>query len=193
MKRVIATALSIALFASIYIGSACVSVTRLANAASASNTSELMGRINLNLLKQSLVDQIVGEYLRKTGETKKVNQLERMAANTYGASVADALLSKMLTGENLVSLLASGSFVVPSVSGPIQMPGIDHLADGFFTALKVIKFVQLRVIEFRTGERSDGENEAAIQMHYEGSGWKLAGLKLPNDLVRRLAASLPAL
>ena len=47
-------------------------------------------------MRRSLVDQIVSAYLRQLGRDRPVKPLERMAANTYGASVADAQLRARL-------------------------------------------------------------------------------------------------
>ena len=35
--------------------------------------------------------------------------LERLAANTYGASIADAMIAQMLTEENLTNILNTGA------------------------------------------------------------------------------------
>ena len=47
-------------------------------------------------MRRSLVDQIVSAYLKQLGRDRPVKPLERMAANTYVASVADAMIAKMV-------------------------------------------------------------------------------------------------
>ena len=60
-------------------------------------------------LRRSLVDQIISAYLKQLGRERPIKPLERLAANTYGASVADAMIEKMLTAENLTEILNKGA------------------------------------------------------------------------------------
>lgn len=62
-----------------------------------------MSRTDLPHLKR-LVDQIVTAYLIRIGR----KPLERLAANTYRASIADVMVGKFLTPERLTELLNSG-------------------------------------------------------------------------------------
>ena len=47
------------------------------------------------------------------------------------------------------------------------------------------------LLGIRVSETSDPERYTAINLHFEGSDWKLAGLELPKAIVRSLAAALP--
>ena len=55
-----------------------------------------------------------------------------------------------------------------------------------------INFIQPVLLGIRVSEDSNPENYAAINLHFEGADWKLAGIELPKAIVRTLAASLPA-
>jgi hypothetical protein len=59
--------------------------------------------------RRSLVDQIVSAYLTRLGRDRPVKTLERLAANTHGASIADAMIAQMLTEENLANILNTGA------------------------------------------------------------------------------------
>src|SRR5689334_6888868 len=101
----------VALFAcvAIYVGSAVVSLGGLVKAVRAQDASEVLARTDTARVRRSLVDQIVQSYLREIGRERTVKPLERLAANTYGASVADAMIAKMLTPESLTTILNKGS------------------------------------------------------------------------------------
>ena len=67
-----------------------------------------MSRTDLPRVRRSLVEQIVAAYLNRIGQKRAVKPLERLAANTYGASIADVMVGKLLTQERLTELLNSG-------------------------------------------------------------------------------------
>ena len=92
-----------------YLGSAIVSLGGLVEAARAGDGAAVLARTDTVRLRRSLVDQIVVAYLRQLGQDRPVKPWERLAANTYGASIADAMIAKMLTAENLTAILNKGT------------------------------------------------------------------------------------
>ncbi|MGY4503262.1 hypothetical protein ACVWYH_007219 [Bradyrhizobium sp. GM24.11] len=96
----------------IFAGSAIASLSGLVRAVQAGDGSEVLARTDTARLRRSLVDQIVGAYLKQIGRDRPVKPLERSAANTYGASVADAMIGKMLTPENLTAVWSKGAISV---------------------------------------------------------------------------------
>jgi len=171
-----------------YLGSAVASVNGLVAAAKAGDGAEVIARTDMERLRRSLVDQIVGAYLERTGRKKP---LERMLANTYGASVADAMLQKMLTPENLTRLLQAGVVAGPENSG-LVIPTLSSVdADGAFALLGRVTPVKLTELSIRTSPGSDPENYSAASIHFEGDGWKLSGISLPKSVTRKLAEGLP--
>ena len=91
-----------------YAGSAAVSLQGLVQGAKSGDAAAVMSRTNLPRLKRSLVDQIMAAYLNRIGQKRDVKPLERLAVNTYGASIADVLTGMLLTPERLTELLNSG-------------------------------------------------------------------------------------
>src|SRR5258708_26632693 len=108
MRWLVGTVLLLLLSLVIYVGSAVWSVKGLAEAAQSGNGPEIIARTDLPRVKRSLVDQIVRAYLERQGAKRPLKPMELMLANTYGASIADAFVGKMLTEENLTKLLRSG-------------------------------------------------------------------------------------
>jgi hypothetical protein len=169
----------------IYIGSAIVSLNGLVGAAKAGNGAEILARTDVPRLKRSLVDQIVTAYLIRTGQNRPIKPIERLLANTYGATIADALVAKMLTAENLTNILKNGSLGADGDSQLIALAGIDtSKVLESLGRLSLVKPVELSV---RLGEE---EGAGAISLHFEGNGWKLSGLNLPTRAVEELAMGL---
>jgi hypothetical protein len=139
-------------------------------------------------LKRSLVDQIVSAYLVRTSQGRTVKPLERILANTYGASIADAMISKMLTAENLTKILQKGELTTDGENQILALTALDtSQLFGTLGRFSIIKPVEFSV---RIG---DDHAAGAINHHFEGDGWKLSGLSLPAKAVERLAMriSLP--
>src|SRR6478609_4739319 len=109
MRWLLGTVVALFVLAGLYAGSAVVSLNALVEAARAGNGAEILARTDQPRLRHSLVDQIVTAYLIQTGQNRPIKPWERMVANTYGASIADALVSKMLTAENLTGYPEQGN------------------------------------------------------------------------------------
>jgi hypothetical protein len=187
MRWFFGTLLALLVAIGIYVGSALVSLNGLAEAARAGDGSGVLERTDMVRLRHSLVDQIVSAYLRQLGRDRPVKPLERMAANTYGASVADAMIAKMLTEENLTGMLKKGAIS----SGGNDIANMQRLSEmetskvlEMLSRLSPVKPVEILV---RLG---DTESAGAVSIHFEGNGWKLSGIQLPPAAVQMLAQSL---
>ena len=185
MRWFLASVVAAVLVLGVYIGSAIVSLNGLIGAAKAGNGAEVLARTDVPRLKRSLVDQIVSAYLTRTGQNRVIKPIERVLANTYGASIADALISKMLTAENLTNILQNGSLSVDGDNQMIALGGIDtSRVLQSLGRLSLVKPVELSV---RLGDEEGG---GAISLHFAGDGWKLSGLNLPTRAAEELAMGL---
>lgn len=187
MRWFFGTSLAFLVAIGIYVGSALVSLNGLVEAARAGDGSGVLERTDMIRLRHSLVDQIVSAYLKQLGRDRPVKPLERMAANTYGASVADAMIAKMLTEENLTGMLKKGAIS----SGGNDIANMQRLSEmdtskvlEMLSRLSPVKPVEILV---RLG---DTESAGAVSIHFEGNGWKLSGIQLPPAAVQMLAQSL---
>jgi hypothetical protein len=171
----------------IYVGSALVSLTGLVEAARAGDGAGILARTDTGRLRHSLVDQIVSAYLKQMGRDRPVKPLERLLANTYGATVADAIIAKMLTEENLTRILKDGA--ISSGEKPIaNMQSLGEIdTSNLFKMLNRISLIKPVEFLFRLGEH---ENAGGVSIHFEGNGWKLSGIQLPTAAVQVLAQSL---
>src|SRR5215475_1243458 len=106
---------------SIYFGTAAFALSALASAARAGDGAKVIERTNVQALNRSLTDQIVRAYLERIGAKRRVNPMEKMLINTYGATIADAMVAKMLTADRLTQMLRTGKLEggadMPSFSG----------------------------------------------------------------------------
>jgi hypothetical protein len=173
----------------VYAGSAVWSAKGLVEAVRSGNGGEILARTDLPRLKGSLTDQILAAYLDRLGAKRPIKPLERMLVNTYGASIADALVSKLLTEENLTKLLRTGA--VGDISQNAQFGNLASLASLDTSALRLlgrispVKLLELAIL------LGDDRDSGAILLHFEGDGWKLSGVQLPAVTLRALAESLP--
>jgi hypothetical protein len=173
----------------VYVGSAVWSAKALVEAVRAGNGGEVLERTDLPRVKHSLTDQILAAYLDRLGKNRPIKPLERMIANTYGASIADALVSKLLTEENLTRLLRTGA--VGDASQNTQFGNLASLANLDPSALRLlgrispVKLVEVAIL------LGDDRDSGAIHLHFEGDGWKLSGVELPAAALRAIAESLP--
>lgn len=186
MRWFLSSIVAVVVAIGIYVGSAIVSLNGLVAAAKAGNGTEILARTDVPRLTRSLVDQIVSAYLIRTGQTRPIRPIERVLANTYGATIADALVAKMLTAENLTNILQNGSLGADGDNQIVALGGID--TSKVFQSLGRLSLVKPVELSVRLG---DEEGAGAISLHFEGNGWKLSGLNLPATAVQELAMGLP--
>jgi hypothetical protein len=129
----------------------------------------------------------VRAYLERQGAKRPLKPMERVLANTYGASIADALVGKILTEENITKILRTG--VVPESLPNAQMPALAGLdTSNTFEILR--RLSPVKIVEFEIALGND-ISSGTISLHFEGNGWKLSGVNLPAKAVRALAETLP--
>jgi len=192
MRWFVGTIAAAVAFLLIYLGSAMASLAKLAEAARAGDGAAILEQSDLKTLNHSLADQIVRAYLERIGASRQIKPMEKLLITTYGASIADAMVAKMLTADRLTQMLKSGSLDAPGVPPFAGLPALADLPSGnWLSLLGRLNFIKPVLIGIRVSGTSDAEAYAAIDLHYEGLGWKLAGIELPKPIVRKLAASLP--
>jgi hypothetical protein len=187
MRWFFASLLALLVAVGIYVGSALVSLSGLVEAARAGDGAGVLARTDMARLRHSLVDQIVAAYLRQLGRDRPIKPLERVLANTYGATVADAMIAKLLTPESLTDILKKGA-IGPGGSPIANMPSLSEI-DTSRTLETLKRISPVKPVEFliRLG---DTESAGAVSIHFQGDGWKLSGILLPSAAVQVLAQSL---
>jgi Protein of unknown function (DUF2939) len=171
----------------IYLASAIVSLHGLIEAARAGDGAGVLARTDTARVRRSLVDQIVTAYLARLGRDRPVKTLERLAANTYGASIADAMIAQMLSEEKLTNILNKGAIS----SGGNAVGNMPRLTDiDTSSVLETLRRISpVKPVEFfvRLGPQ---DSAGGISLHFKGNGWKLSGIELPSTAVEALAQNL---
>jgi Protein of unknown function (DUF2939) len=175
-----------AIAAVIYVGSAILSLNGLAGAARDGDGAAILSRTDLPRLRHSLVDQIVFAYLKRVGRDHQVKPMERLVASTYGATIADAMVGKMLTADNLTQILRDGRVAVGETDVNLQRLS-DLDASGVLQKIGRLSFVKPVEAQVRLG---DGDDAGGISLHFEDFGWKLSGVQLPAAAIETLVQHL---
>jgi hypothetical protein len=166
MRWLLGVVAAVVAFLLIYLGSAASLLAKLA--ASVRAGGSILEQTDLSRLNHSLTDQIVRAYLERIGATRQIKPMEKLLINTYGASIADA----MLTADRLTQMLKSGSLDAPDVPSFAGLPALAELETGNWgSLLGRLKFIKPVLIEIRISSTSDAENYAAIDLHYVGLAW----------------------
>jgi hypothetical protein len=186
MRWFAATLCALLVGLAIYLASALVSLGGLVEAARAGDGAGVLARTDTVRLRHSLVEQIVAGYLKQLGRDRPIKPLERALANTYGSTVADALIAKLLTEENLTRMLNKGT-IGPDGSAIANMQRLSELDTSKLAMLRRVSPVKLAELQIRLGDAADS---GAVRLHFEGDGWKLSGIELPDAAVQTLAQSL---
>jgi Protein of unknown function (DUF2939) len=186
MRWFVATLCALLVGLAIYVASALVSLGGLVEAARAGDGAGVLARTDTVRLRHSLVEQIVAGYLKQLGRDRPIKPLERALANTYGSTVADALIAKLLTEENLTRILNKGA-IGPDGGAIANMQRLSELDTSKLAMLRRVSPVKLVELQVRLGDAADS---GAVRIHFEGDGWKLSGIDLPDAAVQTLAQTL---
>ena len=189
MRWTLAISVALLLALGAYVGSAAVSLDGLVQAAQSRDAAAVMSRTDLPRLKRSLVDQIVAAYLNRIVQKRAVKPLERLAANTVGASIADVIVGKLLTPEQLAELLNSGKVSLDG-SELGKMGQLSQVVPS--KLLETAKRIRLlSLVEFSL-QLGSGQDAGGTSLRFEGDGWTLSGLQLPSAVLDALSRRLPA-
>jgi hypothetical protein len=136
MRWSLGTLAALVVALAIYLGSAAASLSSLAAAARAGDGAKVLEHTDVKALNRSLTNQILAAYFERIGATRRISPAEKMLINTYGASIADAMVAKMLTADRLTQMLKTGNLDgtagLPSFAG---LPALANLQTGDWLSL----------------------------------------------------------
>ena len=191
MKWLLGALIAAALIVFVYLASAWYSLDQLVLTARSGEGARLLQLTDVPRVRHSLVDQIIVAYLKKIGRGRPVKPFERLAIETFGASIADEVVIKLTTAENLSALLQTG--VIHDAANNLEFGQMAALANLDIShpghALRQMRPVKLVEFSLQLGaEPSAG----SISMHFDGPGWKLSGINVPAATVDKLVGRLPS-
>jgi hypothetical protein len=143
-------------------------------------------------LRLSLTKQVVTEYLRMIGRGEELGGLTRSAATSAGASVADPLVSRLVTPEALDRLMRGS---LPAQVGSAEEPdGVKLDLTSVDQALRTFVASDSRgfanILIPVPPDRSAPE-QYRLHLRLKGLTWRLHGIELPAPVVQDLAKRLP--
>src|SRR4026208_1558871 len=79
-----------------------VGVYVIASAVEAKNATALAERVEFSLLRRSLTQQVIAEYLTLTGKDQKLGRFKSGIATGVGAALAEPVVAEFLNAETLL-------------------------------------------------------------------------------------------
>lgn len=171
-----------------YYGSAVVSVINLARAVQDGDGAGVLARTDRVALRQSLVSQVLAAYLDPATRAKPASSRERLLAQTVGATLADELIAKLMTADNLTQLLRDGTMAVPADRPALATLDLPGLKTGDIGDLILrVRPSGIARIALRLGPESTGDDYFGARLTFSEFGWQLSELRLPRSLLREMA------
>jgi Protein of unknown function (DUF2939) len=175
-----------------FMASPFVALYRIGQAVEARDLDALEERVDFRALRLSLTKQVVNEYLRLIGRGEELGGLTRGAATNAGASIADPLVSHLVTPEALERLMRGS---LPEQAGPsdradgvkLDLTSVDQ-ALRTFVASDSRGFANILVPV--PPDRAAPE-QYRLHLRFKGLTWRLHGIELPTPVVQDLAKRLP--
>ena len=158
----------------------------LARAVEARDVPAIAAQIDAAAIRRSLRDQIVDTYSRVTGA--KVSRSSLLVA--VASSVADPLLARIVSAEGMAILLQTGWVNPELVERPSDAQGLNRqaLGDAWQIFLNSQRGLDRYSISFPANKPMAERFE--LEWRMRGPKWRLASVRLPNQLVERMAQQL---
>src|SRR5713101_2865443 len=162
-----------------YAAGPVLAVYRLVDAVQARDVAALTERVDFPALRASLTAQIVRTYLRITGKAGRPGSLLEQFAVGVGASMADPIVTKLITPGALLDLLQNGR--APTME---NMPAIEGLSSEALRNLwRVYVNSELGIGRFFVIVPVDKPEAESFRLQFclRGWTWKLCGIEIPEE------------
>ena len=144
--------------------------------------------MDFELLRRSLVGQIIATYLRITGRERKLGPLSPLAS-AIGASIVDPWVSQIVNPENLIELLRGGTIQTElgATSFKMELPKFS-----LSTAWNAWLSSEYGLGNFSIGlpVYAEAAEQFRLRMQLLEWSWKLTEVDLPEKLRDQLAREL---
>jgi hypothetical protein len=165
-----------------------LAVYRLVDTVQARDVAALTERVDFPALRASLTAQIVRTYLRITGKAGRPGSLLEQFAVGVGTSMADPIVTKLITPEALLDLLQNGRPPtmenVPSIEG-LSSEALRNLWRVYLNSeLGIGRFFVIVPVDKPAAE------SFRLQFCLRGWTWKLCGAEIPEELQVGLAQEI---
>ncbi len=188
--RVTAGIIAILILWLAYTGWPFVDLYRLATAVQASDVAAVNRQVDFRGLRASLTTQLVTTYLRLTGKTGRAGSLLEQLAAGAGASLAEPMVSKLITPEALLGLLQNGKPTGVLTDSAPSFQGLSTESLG--NVWRAYANSEYGIGRFFVAVPVDKPAAESFRLQFclTAWTWMLCGAELPEQLLVRLAQEL---
>ena len=189
MRKTIVTVIVLALIALGHMAWPFYDLYRFIGSIERGNAAEVGRSVDFTAVRQSLAQQIVAAYFRRTGA--KLNPLVQSIAASAATSVADPMLAKLMTPEAFIAFLKTGwpTAAFPD-GGPPGIVGIS--SESFGTAWQTFASTEYGFGRFDVVVPITVPAERQFNLRFRLSQWRwrLKAIGLPESVQDRFADEL---
>ena len=162
---------------------------RIASAVEAKNATALAERVEFSLLRRSLTQQVIAEYLRLTGKDQKLGRFKAGVATGVGAALAEPVVAEFLNAETLLDFLNKGSV---KDGGKVSSEIAPFSGSSWRDAWQLwwhSEYGPTNFSAYLPPDKSKSE-QFKVKLSLRTWQWKLTGIGLPDQLRVQLAQDL---
>jgi len=162
---------------------------RIASAVEAKNATALAERVEFSLLRRSLTQQVIAEYLKLTGKDQKLGRFKAGIATGVGAALAEPVVAEFLNAETLLDFLNKGSV---TDGGKVSSEIAPFSGASWRDAWQLWWHSEYGPTDFSAylpPDKSKSE-QFKVKLSLRTWQWKLTGIGLPDHLRVQLAQEL---
>jgi Protein of unknown function (DUF2939) len=174
----------------VFLVSPFIGLMHLQSAIAARNAAALSERVDFRRVRQSLGQQILDTYLRRSSRGAQLGGVGRSLATGFAASLADPLLNDLVNPETMLDLLsgkgvAAATFTLPAGIGPMPKDALGSLWQAFANCEYGIGnfYISLPV-------KAPATERFRLRLQVLQWDWKLTEIGLPERLRIELAKEL---
>jgi DUF2939 family protein len=186
MRKTIVTIIMLGLIALGHMAWPFYDLYRFIGAIERGNVAEVRRSVDFIVVRQSLTQQIVAAYFRRTGA--KLNPLVQSIAASAAVSVADPIVAKLMTPEALIDFLKNGwpTAAFPD-GGPPGIVGIS--TDSFGTVWQTFTNTEYGFGRFDIVVPITASPERQFNLRFRLSQWRwrLKAIGLPESVQDQFA------
>lgn len=171
-----------------------VALYGLAKAVEARDLDGIRERVNFRAVRISVARQIVSDYLISVGRGRELSAQDRSLATGVGATIADPLVSRLVTPEAMLDLLDNGwpegvvAGAPPDLGGGLSAAAFKDAWQVFWSS----ETRGFRVVRVPVPPSKPPEEQFRLQLRFQNFAWRLTGVELPLAVRQRLVKELPA-
>lgn len=187
MRGIVAGLLALAIGWAAYLGSPYWALYRLGRAVEAGNVTELASRVNIRALRGSVARQIATEIAGSAPPTASgIASTDAQLAASAAAVLADPFLDAYLQPEGVMRVLSG----VKDEAGEYAIGPANTDISAVRRFLAASAWRGFRNVYFSLPPGAPPPTRYRLQLRLGQFRWRLVGLELPPDLIRRIGGEI---